>query len=137
MKPSQLLFWKKFYKANTVGKDFAGREVRLNDHGVRSSPYGWDIDHILPKALKGKNSNSNLQITNIKTNAQKGCKTSFVINGQLYQVYRIKGLGKVYETNPFLTFGFMTRLVEIFSSRKERLYYLLKDIESIKSKEPN
>lgn len=34
-------------------QDEYGSLIRYHDHGDRSSPYGWEIDHKLPAALGG------------------------------------------------------------------------------------
>ena len=52
---------------------------------------GWNIHHILPLAKGGKNEKSNLICTNIETNNLAADKTSFWVNGMLYQVQKIYG----------------------------------------------
>ena len=41
--------------------DFYGNALRWSDHGDQSSPYGWQIDHIVPLAAGGQDIPSNLR----------------------------------------------------------------------------
>lgn len=37
-------------KKDRIRKDACGAIIKWNQYGNRDSPYGWEIDHILPKA---------------------------------------------------------------------------------------
>lgn len=49
-----------------------GRAIRWGDHGDRTSEYGWEIDHIVPKGLFGGNDWSNLRALHWRDNARDG-----------------------------------------------------------------
>lgn len=78
------------------GKDFAGREMSVDYYGDANSPYGWDIDHILPLAIKVINSEGNLQCTNIITNRKKADYTTWIDGNNTYQVKKVKYAEKTY-----------------------------------------
>lgn len=52
---------------------------------------GWNIHHIMPKALGGTNATSNLLCTNIATNYAAENKSTYWIDDSKYQVQRIPG----------------------------------------------
>jgi hypothetical protein len=79
-------FWINEFGAKQSAKDFAGRVIRRSDSGNEQSPYGWNVDHILPKAGNGGDGIDNLQIAHIATNREKADRTSFVIEDLVYQV---------------------------------------------------
>jgi hypothetical protein len=49
-----------------------GRVIRFGDYGDRSSEYGWEIDHIVPKGLSGGEDWSNLRALHWRDNASLG-----------------------------------------------------------------
>ena len=84
--------------------DFAGRYMCFDDYndletlrpvnGSRTqTPYnmGWNIHHIKPCAITGNSKQCNLEITNIVTNSDAGCETTFKTNGETFQSRRLKG----------------------------------------------
>jgi hypothetical protein len=83
-----LEFWEHEFGNVEYAQDFAGRMVRKGDYRKQNSEYAWDYDHILPESPNGPNSLENWQIVNIKTNREKADKTSFKIDGVLYQVQK-------------------------------------------------
>ena len=89
--------WEQEFGYASSGHDFTGREVRKSECGNSYSPYGWDIDHIMPVSLGGSDTRSTLQIVNIQTNREKANKTSFIANFRNYQVKR-KGSVGYYDT---------------------------------------
>jgi hypothetical protein len=94
-------FWEYEFGNKTEAKDFAGRTVRKNDfignfpRESKLPPTAWNYEHIEPlnpngseKHKESLNSISNYQVANVATNREKANKTSFEINGTLYQVRR-------------------------------------------------
>lgn len=84
--------WEHDFGNTEVAHDFTGCEIRRSAYGQRDSRFGWDIDHILPQSQGGSDAVFNLQITHIETNAERGNKNSFWIDGALYQVKRVSRL---------------------------------------------
>ena len=68
------LFLKQF--PDGIGRDFAGREI-IYEYYNQNCPEGWNVDHILPESLGGKNNEGNLQCANIISNQNKGNKTTW------------------------------------------------------------
>lgn len=95
-----LRLWERCYGNAKFAEDFHGYlmckdaygddEYFVTDHGIRIY-CGWNIHHVLPVALGGKNTVSNLICTNIATNAAAEDKITFWIDDRLYQVKRIRG----------------------------------------------
>jgi hypothetical protein len=52
-------------------KDVLGNLVRYADFGNRHSPFGWELDYIIPSALGGSTDPSNLQALHWKSNAAR------------------------------------------------------------------
>ena len=52
--------------------DSSGFPIRYSDHGNTNSEYGWEIDHIKPKAGGGTDSIENLQPLQWNNNRTKG-----------------------------------------------------------------
>jgi 5-methylcytosine-specific restriction endonuclease McrA len=53
-------------------KDPFGNLVRYGDFGNRHSPFGWEIDYIVPRALGGSSNPENVQVLHWKANAARG-----------------------------------------------------------------
>jgi len=95
-------FWEHEYGNNKMeAKDFAGFTVRKNDfkgnfpEGSKLPSSAWDFEDIEPLNPSGSekhkqqlDNNKNWQVANVETNRIKANKTSFEINGILYQVQR-------------------------------------------------
>jgi HNH endonuclease len=52
--------------------DTHGKVICYSDYGKADSPYGWQIDHILPTALGGSDDIGNLRPLHCQTNAGLG-----------------------------------------------------------------
>jgi hypothetical protein len=52
-------------------KDSLGNLVRYADFGNRHSPFGWELDYILSRALGGSTDPDNLQALHWKANAAR------------------------------------------------------------------
>jgi 5-methylcytosine-specific restriction endonuclease McrA len=53
-------------------RDVCGMVMKYSQHGNTDSKYGWEIDHIYPRAKGGPTTLDNLQPLNWQTNRQKG-----------------------------------------------------------------
>src|SRR5258706_437837 len=53
-------------------KDCLGNLVRFTDFGNRHSPFGWELDHIVPRANGGGTDSQNLQALHWRANAARG-----------------------------------------------------------------
>ncbi len=92
--------WEKAYGGKTFAYDFSGRLMCKKAYGKPSYCVkdktgkkvncGWNVHHILPKAIGGTNAVSNLACTNYETNQTAGNKTTYYIEGLKYQVRKDK-----------------------------------------------
>ena len=60
------------HERNEWRMDYRLKMIRYSDHGDRKSPWGWEIDHIVPSALGGSDDISNLRPLNCTDNARHG-----------------------------------------------------------------
>lgn len=58
----------KDYDPNRWRRDDFGRAMKYSEYGNRNSDYGWEIDHIKPKADGGSDDLGNLRPLNYKSN---------------------------------------------------------------------
>jgi 5-methylcytosine-specific restriction endonuclease McrA len=58
---------------NAWRRDSKGKKIRYGSYGTKGK-YGWEIDHIRPKAKGGSNSLTNLQPLQWKANRKKADK---------------------------------------------------------------
>ena len=58
----------------TRRRDVFGNEIHYGAYGDKKSPYGWDIDHKVPKARGGNDDISNLQPLHREANRKKADK---------------------------------------------------------------
>ena len=96
-KKNALKLWENCYGKEQYVEDFHGYLMCKDGYGdpdffVREKGEriycGWNIHHILPKAMGGTNSRYNLLCTNIATNKEAGDRITFWIDGCLYQVQK-------------------------------------------------
>jgi 5-methylcytosine-specific restriction endonuclease McrA len=73
---------------NVFRQDECGAWIKWLDYGNRESQYGWEIDHIIPKARGGGDSISNLRPLQWQNNASKG-------DGRLVCAVRANGANNV------------------------------------------
>ena len=52
-------------------KDCLGNVVRYSDFGNRHSPFGWELDHIVPRSVGASTDPDNLQALHWKTVAAR------------------------------------------------------------------
>ena len=63
--PTQLNAWE-------FRKDCLGNLVRFSDFGNRHSPFGWELDFIVPKSTGGSSDPDNLQALHWRATAARG-----------------------------------------------------------------
>ena len=94
-------FWEHEFGNMIEAKDFAGRKVRKGDYignlsqGSKLPSTAWNCEDIEPlnpngdeKHKQSLNNIANWQVANVETNRIKANKTSFEIDGKLYQVQK-------------------------------------------------
>ena len=63
--PAQLNAWE-------FRKDCLGNLVRFTDYGNRHSPFGWELDQIVPRAAGGSSDLENIQALHWRATAARG-----------------------------------------------------------------
>lgn len=100
-KKNALRLWKMCYGEAMYAEDFHGNLMCRNGYGnpdfyiIEDGERiycGWNLHHILPRALGGGNAISNLLCTNIATNEEAGDRITFWIEDCLYQVQKCNNL---------------------------------------------
>lgn len=90
-KDNALKYWKEVFGDVQSAVDFSGRRMTRGQYGMSESKTGWNIDHRQPQSNGGTDHKSNLEIVNIITNNEKADKTSFMCNGNNFQVVKDNG----------------------------------------------
>lgn len=123
-KATAFRLWEKFYGDALLAKDFHGNLMAKEAYGdedyhIYNSSFtgmiycGWNIHHVFPLALGGKDDESNLICTNIATNRAAADKNTYWVDNILYQVKHgkivqiMEGSKKSAKTPPlkFITTG--------------------------------
>ena len=60
------------YDSDHIRKDECGAWIYFEKYGDRTSEYGWEIDHIIPKSKGGTDDICNLQPLHWDNNVAKG-----------------------------------------------------------------
>ncbi len=60
-----------YFNGKKERKDYTGRTIKRKPYNKRTSPNGWNIEHVLPKSRGGKNDFSNLLVTHIDNHDKK------------------------------------------------------------------
>lgn len=73
----KLAIWSKAQKIlwenpSMVRMDACGAVIHYSEYGNTHSKYGWEIDHIIPKATNGSREPANLQVLQWENNRHKG-----------------------------------------------------------------
>ena len=81
--------WVKQFGKRQKAMDFSGREIAKAAYNDRNSAYGWNVDHILPRARGGKTADHNLICCHILTNDEKADKfPCFKSNAKEFEIQR-------------------------------------------------
>jgi len=79
--------WTETFGSSEFGVDFTGRAV-IRSLFHSDGEGGWNIDHILPRALGGRDVTENMQITSVAVNSLKAHSETFEIDGVTYRIMR-------------------------------------------------
>lgn len=95
-------FWEREFGDVAEAEDFTGRVIQKGAFGQQWSRYGWDIDHIQPLSLGGKDADENKQIVHVMTNDEKADKTTFITeDGRQFQVQKTSRVEPAYWANGY------------------------------------
>lgn len=90
--------WTKQFGKCQKAFDFCGREIAKGAYGDRGSKFGWNLDHIYPQALGGKNTEANLICCHILTNDEKADKyPCFTANDKQFEIRKIQNHYEIVE----------------------------------------
>lgn len=82
--------WNERYGNKTEVADFAGYIMRKSAYNDRNSQFGWNIHHKQPLTKGGQDHKLNIELTSIHINDIIADKTSYVIDGIIYETIRIR-----------------------------------------------
>ena len=60
------------FSEEIIRKDCCGAWIKYDDYAVRDSDFGWEIDHVYPIAMGGKDDEVNLRPMQWRNNMEKG-----------------------------------------------------------------
>ena len=90
--------WTKQFGNCQKAFDFSGREMAKAAYGDRGSKFGWNLDHIYPQSLGGKNTESNLICCHILTNDEKADKfPCFTANEKRFEIRKVQNHYEIVE----------------------------------------
>ncbi len=90
--------WTKQFGNCQKAFDFSGREMAKAAYGDRGSKFGWNLDHIYPQSLGGKNTESNLICCHILTNDEKADKfPCFTANEKRFEIRKVQNHYEIFE----------------------------------------
>lgn len=98
----KISFWEREFGNVNQAEDFTGRVIQKGAYGQVNSRYGWDIDHIQPLSLGGKDTDDNKQIVHVVTNDEKSDKITFISDdGRKFQVQKTSKVEPCYWANGY------------------------------------
>ena len=97
---SAMKIWDAQFGNNVSVVDFSGRKMQKGAYGQKTSSFGWDIMHIVPKLSGGRTEESNLLCAHVRTVEEKGDDfPNFKANEQNYNVTEVEGKWTVEISN--------------------------------------
>lgn len=60
------------YEPSQFRKDACGAWIIRNHYGLRTSMFGWEVDHVYPQSLGGDDNSQNLRAMHWENNKSKG-----------------------------------------------------------------
>ncbi len=103
-KETAMRLWSKQFGKNQKAFDFSGREMAKAAYGDRGSKFGWNLDHIYPQSLGGKDTESNLICCHILTNDEKADKfPCFTANDKRFEIQKVQNHYEIVEIDELET----------------------------------
>ncbi|MGP1451236.1 MAG: HNH endonuclease [Metamycoplasmataceae bacterium] len=116
--------WNTYFGKETKTKDFAGRMIVKGAYGDWNSKFSWNIDHILPKKLGGKDNLNNLIPCHILTNQEKGQSfPSFKSNGEEFQIKKVMNHYEIHKNEHYKNIEELSKLNCNFYNSNEGLKF--------------
>ncbi len=89
---SAMKIWEAQFGSNVSVVDFSGRKIQKGAYAQKTSSFGWDLIHIVPKLNGGKTEENNLLCVHVRTAEEKGDDfPSFKANEMNYVVFENDG----------------------------------------------
>lgn len=97
---SAMKIWEEQFGGGVSAVDFAGRRIQKGAYGQRTSSFGWELVHILPKTEGGKTEPSNLICVHVRTADEKSdLFPSFKANEVSYVISESEGVWSIDVSN--------------------------------------
>lgn len=107
--------WTKQFGNCQKAFDFSGREMAKAAYGDRGSKFGWNLDHIYPQSLGGKNTESNLICCHILTNDEKADKfPCFTANEKRFEIRKVQNHYEIVEIYDEIHFSDANKGISFF-----------------------
>ena len=100
-----------------VKRSFANKTKFLRSKGYTSTPFGYQIDHIIPLSQGGTDSPSNMQLLTIEQHARKTERERSYSSNSTYKTY------PTYKSNSTSTYKYPKAYSTPSSSTNERIIY--------------